>query len=541
MATAKLGELLIQQGVINDEMLHYALNVQKSSGERLGEILFKLCFVTDHELAKAIALQADMEYEDLINFRADSEALHLLPLNFSRHYDVLPLMEKDNELILAIHDPFDNEVISHLHRFVKQAVKIVVSPKKRLREYIQKFYYLVEHPLDQRIGEINQLAREQQSFLTEELVDLLISYGIYMQASDIHISATPFASLVSYRIDGVLQLFYSFPLDIHSRIISNVKVRADIDIATINQAQDGRMSFEFLQQQYDLRVATSPFVDGEKLVIRLLTVGELISLAETGLTVNQCSILEHLIAQPYGIILVCGPTGSGKSTTLYAMVRKINAMQKNIVTIEDPIEYKMPMVNQMAVNEKADLTFAKATRGFLRQDPDIILIGEIRDEDTASLAMRASQTGHLVFSTVHSNNAAGAVARLRDLGVKNAMLSASIIGFVAQRLVRKLCHFCKQAYKISEEEQRRLGIKSDKLYQHQGCSHCRDTGYSGRIAVAEILKLDSELLALIDRGGSPLEITHLAMKKNMYTMKDSALRLLESGMLDMDEFHRVIK
>jgi type IV pilus assembly protein PilB len=396
----------------------------------------------------------------------------------------------------------------------------------------------VESHIEQEIERIAQAAVAGRDFVAERLVELLVSSAIEYDATDIHINPTELATLVSFRLDGVMQLCYSLPASAHGRLVSVFKVAAGMDIAESNRPHDGHMSFTYLQERYDLRIATIPSVSGENMVIRVLSGShEFLSLKDLGLESAQIELISEMANAPHGMVLVSGPTGSGKTTSLYAVMRIINAMKKNILTIEDPVEYTMPLVQQVEVNEKAGITFANTIRSFLRQDPDVMLIGEIRDEETAGLAMRAALTGHLVFSTVHTNDAVGAVVRLRDLGVEDFIIASTIRGVISQRLLRLLCPHCKRPAARDEDWN---GIPADAIFEHAGCPLCRQTGYIGRTAVAEVLKLDKNLVTMIGDRCTISEIEKAAQGSGMRSLADAGVELVARGDTDIAEFERVL-
>ncbi len=536
-----IGELLTEAGIINEEMIRYALQVQKVSKERLGEILLRLRFVTDTEIARVLSEQSGHPFTDLAGVLPEVEVLRQLPYNFAQRYDLLPVALENGELIVVTADPFDDQGLSRISRFARNPIRLQVAPRSKLREDIQHHYYFAEHPIEQEVERIATAAQSERNWSPERLVELLIDTAIDMGASDVHINPTGFATLVSYRIDGVLQLRYSLPAQIHHRLSSTIKIESSMDIAEMNRPQDGRRTYAFLQEEYDLRVSIIPTIRGENVVIRVLSGGgELISAESIGFRAEQVEAVQRIADRPFGMLLVTGPTGSGKSTTLYAMLRKINAMEKNVLTIEDPVEYNMPLIRQMAVNERAGITFSSAIRNFLRQDPDVMLVGEIRDGETAGLAVTAAQTGHLVLSTLHTNDASGAIPRLRDLGVEDFLISSSLAGIVAQRLVRRLCPYCKEEVALAAQEKERLKLNVDIVQQHVGCEHCQDTGYIGRTAVGEVLEVDDDIRRLIDAQATSLAIKAACVEKGMKTMWDSALQLVEQGVTDLYEIERVI-
>jgi type IV pilus assembly protein PilB len=545
MSTRKpLGEILIEAGVINTEMITYALSVQRVSKERMGDVLLRLRFATDVEIARTLATQSGTRYESLEAFTPDREALAQIPSNFAQKFGVLPLGIEGDHLLLATDDPYQTDIADRASRFTNRRLKMVLAPALRLRRTIQRAYYMAEHPIDEDVARLAGELQAGREVNTEALLDLLLAAAVDERASDVHFSPTVSASLVSMRLDGVLHLRFALPAGLHARLVSTCKVRAGLDIADTSRPQDGRATFKFIDGNYDLRVSTMPTADGENLVIRVLSgSAELVSLAGIGLSDEQTRTLDRAVNQPHGTLFICGPTGSGKSTTLYAMLRRVNAMQRNIMTIEDPVEYRMPLAHQVEVNERAGLTFASSIRGFLRQDPDVILVGEVRDEETAALSMRAAQTGHMVMTSLHANDTVGALVRLRDLGVENYLIASTVSAIVAQRLLRKLCKHCREPLPMDfvdtlpTEDHPSGGYTR---YRATGCARCRHTGYAGRQAVAEVLEIDRELSRMIDRGETPSTLYEAVEKRGISSMRDEATRLVNEGVTDQAEFDRVL-
>ncbi len=533
-----IGHLLLEDGRIDEEMLAYALKVQQVSRERLGDIMQRLRLVTDRDVAWVVAKQAGLEYHPMLVVSSSEEALAQIPSNFAQKHGMLPLAIEDDHLVVACIDPYAENSLDRLTRFTSYPLRLVVAPEARLRREVQRQYQLVESHIENEIERIAQAAAAGRDFVAERLMELIVSSAIEYDATDIHINPTELATLVSFRLDGVMQLCYSLPASAHGRLVSVFKVAAGMDIAESNRPHDGHMAFTYLQERYDLRIATIPSVTGENMVIRILSGShEFLSLKDLGLAPEQIERIGGMAHSPYGMVLVSGPTGSGKTTTLYAVMRTINAMQKNILTIEDPVEYTMPLVQQVEVNEKAGITFANTIRSFLRQDPDVMLIGEVRDEETAGLGMRAALTGHLVFSTVHTNDAVGAVVRLRDLGVEDFIIASTIRGVVSQRLLRLLCPHCKRP---SGREEAWNGIAPEHIHEHVGCPLCRNTGYIGRTAIAEVLEMNKELATMISEKCTIGEIERAARANGMRSLNDAGLELVASGATDIAEYERVL-
>lgn len=535
-----IGQLLKESGIVNEEKIQYALIVQKTLQKRLGDVLLDLGFVTDYEVAEVLSEQSKMLFLDLKTISPSKEALSKIPYNFSLQNNVLPVSIDNEKMVVALSDPYNDRLKTIIQRFSDKPITYKVSPATELAKKIERFYYLAEYPTSKTLDAVRANLINNNDISVENLVNTIIGDAIDNRSSDIHISPTAEATLVSYRIDGVLHLFYTLPISVHSRLVSTVKVKSSMDIATTNMPQDGAMNYEFLHENYDFRISTVPTLYGENLVIRILGGhANQMTLNQVGFNDEQFNIIGKAVNTPFGIILATGPTGSGKTTTLYALLREINTMEKNVMTIEDPIEFKMPLIHQVHVNIKANVTFSSAIRSFLRQDPDVMLVGEIRDEETAALAARSALTGHLVLSTLHTNDAVGAISRLKDLGIGNFILSSSLTAVIAQRLVRKLCPFCKKEIKADSDVKRKLGIKSDTIYEHLGCEQCRNTGYNGRIAASEIILLDDRIKEMIADGQSPVEIKEYVIKSGVRTMKSSAVEFLENGLTDLYELNRV--
>ena len=544
MEKKRIGDLLKDEGIISDKEIGLALLEQRATKERVGDILIRLGLVTQTELAQAIAKQFNIEFVELRNLSPQKEALSALPVQFARENSLLPIGVDDTTLTIATSEP-DNSKLSDLaSRISKKRIRFVAASPSQIQKHIEKDYYLLEHPIEEEIDQQLEHAKYNAHDVdTEKLVRLLIMSAINSRATDIHITPTNKTTQIHYRIDGILYPFYSFPLEVHSRVISSIKVKAEMDISEQRKPQDGRLSFDFLNESYDIRVSTLKVTNGENLVMRILSSSEeLYNIRSLGLDPDDITQLRDLLHKPYGMVLVSGPTGSGKTTTLYAALREISSIEKNIVTVEDPIEYQFPLIRQTQVNEKAGYVFSSAVRAFLRQDPDVILIGEIRDGDTATMALRAAQTGHLVFSTVHANDASGAVPRLKDLGMRDHMISSSLICVLAQRLVRGLCPHCKQPYDSGEDEHRVFGIqKGTPLYAPVGCPRCIKTGYLGRIMVAEILVISKEIERLISVGSHPFEIKDKAVEEGMVTLHGDGIRKILNGKTSFAEGWRVLR
>jgi len=544
MEKKRIGDLLKDEGIITDQEIGLALKEQQATRERVGDVLLRLGMVTQTELAQAIAKQCRVDFFELKNYTPPKEALKSLPLQFAKDNSLLPVAVDDGTLTIATGEPDDSKIMDLASRISKKKIACVVASASQINTHIEKDYYLLEHPIEDEIRDnLEHAKRSPHDVDTEKLCRLILMSAINSRATDIHITPTNMTTQIHYRIDGILYPFYTFPIDLHPRIISTLKVKSDMDISEQRKPQDGRMTFDFLNEKYDMRVSTLRVSHGENMVMRILSSSEeLYSLRNLGLAEDDIIKVKETLSKPFGMILVSGPTGSGKTTTLYASLREINAIEKNIITVEDPVEYQFPLIRQTQVNEKAGYVFASAVRAFLRQDPDVILIGEIRDADTATMGLRAAQTGHLVLSTVHANDAVGAIPRLKDLGMRDYMISSSLLCVIAQRLVRALCPYCKEEYASGGEEERVFGIApGTKIYSPKGCAQCLRTGFLGRIMVAEILVVTKEIEKLISTGAHPFEIKEKAVEEGMYTLSGDAVRKIISGHTSLEEAMRVLR
>ncbi len=551
MARKRLGELLQELGYLSADQLEVALEVQRLSGKSLGEILIELSFVSPQELAQAIAHQAGKEFIDLTLFSPSFEALKIIDKNLAKQLEVLPLSVEGNTLKVALSDPFNVNVIDVIKRRSGLEVHTFVADRESIFRSIEIYYEQLTKPIEEQIKEVVESAKKGEASIPT-LVDLIMNNGIIDRATDIHISPETVASHVFYRIDGVMHHYYSLPKEIHPSVVSRVKIVSGMDISEQRLPQDGGFSYTFLGESYDVRVSTVPTAYGENVVMRMLPKNlSLFNLKNLGFEADVLRSFEEVISMPYGMVLVTGPTGSGKTTTLYAALRSVDFLRKNILTVEDPVEYKFPFIKQTQVNTKAGYDFARAIRHFLRQDPDVILVGEVRDEDTAEMAVRAAITGHLVLSTLHTNDAVSTIPRLVDLGVKEYMIASGVLAITAQRLVRKICSFCKQEYAVKKESLIRFGfresmvskyVKGDKavIAKGNGCDHCKGTGYLGRVAVVELLRIDEELGDMIVRKAPPLEIMQRAISKGMRTLKEDGLIKILRKVTTPQEIRRVI-
>lgn len=546
----RIGELLVTKKLITSEQLDRALEEQRVTGRFLGEILVKKGLTNEEQVAQNLSEQLGFAYVDLAKYNLEPGIVKSLPLEIAKKYLSLPLFKTATTTTVAMANPLDVNAIDEIQRIMKVRIRPVFAQPSQLKMRIEEEYHRPEAELsilDTDMQALSELDPKQIASLTPvvNIVDNLMAKAIEMGASDIHLEPEAKEHFYCrFRIDGILHDIPALPKKYEAAIISRIKIMAGMDIAEKRLPQDGRLQTTTGNKNVDLRISTFPTMHGENLVIRILDkTRSLLQLEDLGIEGKDLSIFEQIIHKPHGIILITGPTGSGKSTTLYAILNKINSIEKNIITMEDPIEYEVERVRQSQVNVKAGLTFASGLRSIVRQDPDIIMVGEIRDRETAEIAIHAALTGHLVFSTLHTNDATSAATRLVDMGIEPFLVSSSLICIVAQRLVRLLCSHCKEPYSPQPEVLTKLKLAPDaslKFYREKGCQQCRDTGYSGRIGIFEMLIPDDELKKLIDKKASSSEIRNFAFSQRMMkTLREDGLSKLSRGITSLAELLRV--
>ncbi len=556
------GSDLITDGIVTEEQLKIALEEQKKSGLTLLETLKKLKFINDETFANLLARQWGFPYIDLSTVEIDKDIVRLISEEIARRYQAIPFGKtRDDKIMVAISDPTDIVAIDYLRTLIPNS-KLYVSSYEAIFRNIEK-YYSMETTVKEAVKEMTggssievekeetkdiELSIDEAKSLAEaapiiRLMNQIMTEAITSNASDIHIEPQKRYLRIRYRIDGVLRDTMNLPKNIQPGVISRVKIMANLDIAERRRPQDGRINLKFRGREIDLRVSVLPGIFGEKVVLRILDKERsLIPLEQLGFSEESLEVFRTLINQPYGMILITGPTGSGKSTTLYAILRILNSPDVNILTVEDPVEYQLDGITQVQVNPKINLTFANALRSFLRQDPDIILVGEIRDKETAQIAMEAALTGHLVFSTLHTNDSFSAPTRLIDMGIEPYLIASSLIGVTAQRLVRKICADCKEEYKPSEFLLKQVGIENydGVFYRGKGCIACNNSGYKGRIAVQEVLKIDDNIREMILNRNPSTEIKNYAIKNGNISLLQDAIDKAKKGITTIDEVIRVI-
>jgi len=549
----KLGDLLVNSGMITGDQLEESLRNQSRSKKRLGSILVEKGYLTERQLAEVLSRQLRVPLVSLARYRPMGEALRLIPKNVAKRLELLPLALLDNNrLMIAMADPLNVLAIDEVKILTGMEIEIGITTPSEIERELDKFYE-VQGSLEDAIVEVVESAPGEMDLDREErmagaddapvvkLVNTILEQGAKEGASDVHIEPFEKVTRVRFRVDGALYDALDFPKKLHPAVSSRIKIMANIDISEKRKPQDGRILIKAANRKIDLRVSTLPTIYGEKVVLRLLDqANAMVGLEKLGLFPEEREILDSMIHRPYGILLVTGPTGSGKSTTLYSVLEQISKPEVNIITVEDPVEYTMTGINQIQLNERAGLTFGEALRSILRQDPDKIMVGEIRDLETGQLAVRAALTGHLVLSTLHTNDAPSASIRLIEMGIAPFLVASSLIGVVAQRLVRKLCDNCKEEYELPESVLIDTGLPpGTRAYRPVGCDVCRTTGYKGRSAVFEIMKVDETIQSLILENASTNRIRKEAISRGMRTLRQSGLRKVTDGVTSLEEVLQV--
>ena len=555
----RLGELLLENNLITEEQLNIALEEQKAKGIKLGEAIIGLGYVTQDAINDLLCQQLNIDFVDLRKIEIDDSIARMVGEKVVRKYMLLPFALDDrqaNVIKVAMEDPMNIMAIDDIGIITGMTVQPYLSTHAYISTAIDKLYgksqanaiaeqFMKEQGSgdDADNAEENKRQEDVDNSPVVKLVNNIIEGGVRQRASDIHIEPFEYNVRIRYRIDGVLREIISYDRALYAAIIARLKVISGMDISEKRKPQDGRITITVDRREYDIRVSNLPTVFGEKVVMRLASKeGFKRDKKDLGLSPTDLVKFDNILRNPHGIILVTGPTGSGKSTTLYTALSELASDEVNIITVEDPVEANVDNVNQVQVNVKADLTFASALRSILRQDPDIIMIGEIRDGETAEIAVKASITGHLVVSTLHTNSTAASISRLIDMGIEPYLLGDSLVGIIAQRLVRRLCPECKESYEADEEEKRVLKVPQNeplKLYKACGCEACGNTGYYGRIGVYEIMPISRKIKNLIASGANADEITAQAVTEGMNTLRMSASNYVKQGLTSFNEMMKI--
>lgn len=553
----RLGDLLVQKGLITEDQLIKTLKEQRVRGTKLGETLISLGFVSERDIVDILCSQLHIDYVELRNIKLDEAAVYLINETIVKKYNLIPIgfdKNNPNHLRVAMSDPMDFMAIDDVAIFTNMKVVPVLSTSSQIAFQIDRYFgrqsviavadqYKKEQGIEDAVRDSTQTREETVTGQSPIVVMVrsIIEQAVRQRASDIHFEPMKEGIRIRFRIDGNLVEVMSYDFSIYTGIIARLKIISGMDIAEKRKPQDGRTTMIIDHVEYDVRLSSIPTVYGEKVVMRLTNNEKLTTDKKTlGLSDEDMKKFDHMLSHPHGIILVTGPTGSGKSMTLYTALSELNKETVNIVTVEDPVEANIEGVNQIQVNPKSNLTFASALRSILRQDPDIIMIGEIRDKETAEIAVQASITGHLVASTLHTNSTSASIARLLNMGLESYLIADALVGIVAQRLVRKLCR-CKVRSVASSFEKKELGVKDDELiiYEPGGCQLCGYTGYYGRTGVYEMMPISMALREAIARKDLSSKIKEIAVREGMITLKESAARLVKEGVTSIQEMRKI--
>lgn len=558
----KIGELLVESGLVTKEQIKEALSAAKANkGLRIGALLVKKGYAREIDIAQTLAFQLKIPFVELSSINIDPEAVKLLSEDLARKYLVFPHYVQKKTLSLAMADPMNLRAVDDIRFSTGLEVRPSVATVNDIEETIKKFYHMGE-PINEIMGDLQEnrtveVVQEKDSGrdLTEQvkkssappiikMVDSIIIHGVDTGASGIHIEPQETTVKLRLRVDGIMRETMQLPKWVQGPVTSRIKLMAKMDIAERRVAQDGRIKVRLGDKNLDIRVSTLPTQYGETAGMRLLDPkGSLIGLEHSGLLKEDLDRVTDMIERPQGVVIVTGPTGCGKTSTLYGMIAHIKTPEINIITIEDTIEYELQDVNQVAVNDKTGLSFSYTLRSVLRQDPDVILVGEMRHTETAVIAHQASITGHMVFSTLHTNDAVSSIIRLKNMGVPQYMVASALNGILAQRLVRKICNYCKESYTPGEEELRKAGLKwtgNNKLYRGAGCKHCSGSGYSGRTGIYEVLSVNARMRTLIASDAPEQEIMHVALEAGLRPIHVDGLKKVAEGITTIEELTRVI-
>ncbi|MBU8879569.1 Flp pilus assembly complex ATPase component TadA [Bacillus sp. FJAT-29790] len=543
----RLGDLLVESGLISEEQLQLALK-EKDDGQKLGDALLQRGYITEQQLIEVLEFQLGIPHVSLYRYPFDIKLFNIVPKELAKRNLIIPLKKDGEKLFVAMADPMDFYTIDDLRLSTGFHIETAIATKDDILRAINK-YYDMDEGFEELFGTSSNTEDAQGDTIADQdspivrLVNQVLTNAATMKASDVHIDPQETKVMIRYRIDGVLRTERTLPKHMQSVLIARIKIMANLDITEHRIPQDGRIKVNLDFHPVDLRVSTLPTVYGEKIVMRLLDLGSSLNdLNKLGFNKVNLHRFIEMIEKPTGIVLITGPTGSGKSSTLYAALNRLNSEEVNIITVEDPVEYQLEGINQIQVNSNVGMTFATGLRAILRQDPNIIMVGEIRDRETVEVAIRASLTGHLVLSTLHTNDSIGSITRLLDMGVEPFLVASSVSGIIAQRLVRRICRDCAQAQEPSKREIEifaRRGMRIEKIVRGQGCSSCNMTGYKGRVAIHEVLVIDDEIRKVIMNGETFSKLRELAVKNKTIFLIDDGLLKVKQGITTTEEVLRV--
>ena len=548
-----LGEYLIERGLVNGDQIQKALDEQKKAGSRLGQTLIELGFLKEDELIVVLAQQLGLAHIDILSYGLKPSVVNLIPENVARRYELIALEKVANNLTIAMADPLNVFAIDEVQQLTSCMIEPVICSRKALFKVLDRCYHQTDGPPKENEASYEPAQRSAHESKDElpvvagkeiiELADSIIRLCVEERATDIHIEPDEEEMRVRCRVDGFLREFRTYPKDVQLPLTSRIKVLSGMDISEKRVPQDGRFEFELEDRKLDLRVSTLPTVLGEKIVMRVLDKEMVIvKLEKLGFLSDDQEKFEKLITRPYGMILVTGPTSSGKTTTLYSALSKINTIEKNILTVEDPVEYRLKMINQVQVNPRAGLTFAAGLRSFLRQDPNVIMIGEIRDLETGEIAIQSALTGHLVLSTIHTNDAPSTITRLIDMKIDAFLVASAVSGILAQRLIRTICEDCKEPYTPNEEVLHSLNLDAGNnkytFYKGKGCDACKGSGYRGRIGIYELMVINDTIRELILANAPVVEMKKVAKQHGMNTLREDGLKKVVNGITTIEEVFR---
>jgi type IV pilus assembly protein PilB len=545
----RLGEMLVAENIISEEQLQEALKLQKPLGLKLGEVLEQQGLITEEKVIEVLQKQLGIQFVDLDGVQINEDIIKMIPEEMATKYDVIPIEVVNGKMLLAMKDPLDYFAIEDIRMSLGLKVVPVISLRQKLEGTIKKYYgkSVAEKAVNDFVKQNNIVVRdkdkeaiiEEQNAPIMKFINTVIENAVRNKASDIHIEPEENDLRIRYRVDGTLIESMRTNIEIAESIISRIKIMSNLDITEHRIPQDGRSITTVDGKRVDLRISILPVSDGEKVVIRILDKTNFVfNKQQLGFSDVEMNAFTDMLKKPHGIIIITGPTGSGKTTTLYTMLSEINNSQKNIITIEDPIEYKFKGVNQVQVNSKVGLTFTSGLRAVLRQDPDVIMLGEIRDNETAQISFRSALTGHLVLSTLHTNDSIGAVTRLIDMGIEPFLISSTLVGVISQRLIKKICPHCKKAYESGNTEKKILNVPIENqltLYKGEGCSYCNQTGYKDRIAVFEFLSIDREYREAIEEYKNYSSLETLAISKGFKRLHDAGSQKALEGITTIEE------